>query len=64
MLYSLCLLLLLLTAPDPPTTPPSNIAVGFHAIPFDRMSADCRVIEVGPLWPLIVRSMRAEEVGS
>ena len=39
-LYFLCLLMLSLTAIDPPS-PLSLLAIGFHGVPFGRMSAGC-----------------------
>ena len=44
------------------TSPPSFLAIGFLAVPFGCMSADCRVIEVGPLRKLILHLLRTENI--
>ena len=48
----------------PSTPPPSFLAIGFLAVPFGCMSADCRVIKVGPLRKHILHLLRTEKMGS
>ena len=47
----------------PPPPLPSILDVGFCAVPLCHMSDDFQSIGVVPLWPLIVHSLRTEEMG-